>query len=964
VSDAFVSYSRRDSRKFVERLLAAFEQRGKDPWVDLEDIPPASEWERDLREGVAGSNAFCFVISPGSIASEHCLRELAYASERNKRIIPINYVSVPDADVPEPVSTHNWVPQQGVFDDDFEAAFETLMEAIETDLEWVRAHTRWGERAEEWKARGRDNSLLARGSDLVAAEQFIAQAADRQPAPTELQGEYVIASRGAASRRQRLTISAVSAALLVAIGLAVFAFLQRQTAIDQREAASSRALAANAFLNLSTDPELSLLLGLEAADAKPTREAEDALRTALLASRVRTVLRGHRGAVTSAQFSPRDDAVLTSSTDQTAGIWNPGTGERTTNLDGHKEVIPEAVYSPDGSEVLTYAQDSTARVWNADDGTSVAVLSDPDDVLGRLQDAAFSPDGKLVATAPFVNSTIKVWNVDSGRMVRELPQDLVDQLAFSPDGRLLLTAEQDKGASLWRVANGGRMMSFADDAQTAFSFAGFSPDGRLFATAGEDGFVRVRDLGGEIVATLRHQGPVLDVAFSPDGSRIATSSADGTARVWDADTGEPVSTFNGHGAAVDAVDFSPDGSLVASGGDDGRGFLWDPDSGAEVAKLVGHQALVGDIDFSPDGGRVVTASADGTARIWSASPTGGAFEPGADVPASTSASEFSDDGARALLVNFSRITVLDTQTLEKLSTVELSGGETALPALSADGRLVVTTTDDGADPQIRNTTDGSVVADLAADSATAADFSTDCSEVAIGGRFGTAGIYNTSTGERLRSFVGHNDRLEIESIDISPDTSLVATTSLDRSARVWNARSGEQLIEVTAFTRPGPMIPPGEATSANFSPNSEEFVTSSLYENDAHVWDASTGDRIATLEGETNSLVDARFSPSGRFLLTGSFDGRARLWEGDSGRLLSLVTDFPGSGDRVGFTPDEREVLMVTTAIPYEHPPGKDAVRTVSCDVCGPIETLEGLARDRVTRELTETERDRFLSGD
>ncbi len=55
--DAFISYSRRDSREFVERLSAALEERGKDTWVDLDDIPPATRWREALDEGVLGSGA-------------------------------------------------------------------------------------------------------------------------------------------------------------------------------------------------------------------------------------------------------------------------------------------------------------------------------------------------------------------------------------------------------------------------------------------------------------------------------------------------------------------------------------------------------------------------------------------------------------------------------------------------------------------------------------------------------------------------------------------------------------------------------------------------------------------------------------------------------------------------------------------------------------------------------------------
>ena len=72
MADLFLSYARADSRAFVARLSAALEERGKETWVDLDDIPAASVWNDDLRAGIASSDSFCFVISPASVASEHC----------------------------------------------------------------------------------------------------------------------------------------------------------------------------------------------------------------------------------------------------------------------------------------------------------------------------------------------------------------------------------------------------------------------------------------------------------------------------------------------------------------------------------------------------------------------------------------------------------------------------------------------------------------------------------------------------------------------------------------------------------------------------------------------------------------------------------------------------------------------------------------------------------------------------
>ena len=94
--DLFISYARGDSRDFVARLSAALEERGQDTWVDLEDIPPASSWNEDLRAGIAASDSFCFVISPASVGSPHCRAELDHAVALGKRILPVICRSLED----------------------------------------------------------------------------------------------------------------------------------------------------------------------------------------------------------------------------------------------------------------------------------------------------------------------------------------------------------------------------------------------------------------------------------------------------------------------------------------------------------------------------------------------------------------------------------------------------------------------------------------------------------------------------------------------------------------------------------------------------------------------------------------------------------------------------------------------------------------------------------------------------
>ena len=72
-----------------------------------------------------------------------------------------------------------FIPARGTFETNFGASSDLLVSAIDTDLEWVREHTQWGLKAIEWDSHGRDASFLLAGSELEAAEQWLARQSAR-----------------------------------------------------------------------------------------------------------------------------------------------------------------------------------------------------------------------------------------------------------------------------------------------------------------------------------------------------------------------------------------------------------------------------------------------------------------------------------------------------------------------------------------------------------------------------------------------------------------------------------------------------------------------------------------------------------------------------------------------------------------------------------------------------------------
>src|SRR3954454_19886471 len=226
MADVFLSYSRR-AQASVRRLHEALVAAGREGWVDWEGIPPSAKWMDEVRAAIDAAQAFVFVVSPDSAASPVCRDEAEHALGVGKRIVPVVWRDTPEGELPEAISAHNWLTlREG---DDFEAGFTKLLAALDLDLDWVKEHTRQVTRAREWEASGKEHSRLLRGRDLERAEQAIAQA-ERNPRPTPLQTPYVLASRAAERRGARLRTALLSGALVVALGLAGFALLQRSQA--------------------------------------------------------------------------------------------------------------------------------------------------------------------------------------------------------------------------------------------------------------------------------------------------------------------------------------------------------------------------------------------------------------------------------------------------------------------------------------------------------------------------------------------------------------------------------------------------------------------------------------------------------------------------------------------------------------------------------------------------------------
>lgn len=386
---------------------------------------------------------------------------------------------------------------------------------------------------------------------------------------------------------KRRKVPFIALSILTVLAFAAFVFFR--FGFNPPNEKETKSLRLAAFSSVAEDPELKVLLAIEAARAEQTTQAVNALRASLMDFRQAAILSGHSGTVFSATFSSDGKLILTASADQTALIWSQeGDAWRILNtfnpLIGY---VQSAAFSPDNKFVGIGGYDRDVKIYDVATEEEVARFVE----TGSVLDVNFSHDGKYFITASSSNTaTIWDWKGVGKKSLASLIGHLgnVNSAVYSPDDKLILTAGSDRTARLWDAAS-SKLIGVLTGHTGKLYNADFSPDGRLIVTASEDSTTRIWDTATmkQIGAPLTgHTGDVWDAAFSPDGSLIVTAGADRTARVWDVKTRETKLVLRGHSAAIYSAAFSPDGKSVMTASDDKTARLWDVSGNYSVGGSV------------------------------------------------------------------------------------------------------------------------------------------------------------------------------------------------------------------------------------------------------------------------------------------------------------------------------------------------------------------------------------------
>ncbi|MEX0817004.1 MAG: WD40 repeat domain-containing protein [Gaiellales bacterium] len=666
----------------------------------------------------------------------------------------------------------------------------------------------------------------------------------------EARRQLVLERLAARARHRRLVAIATASlvALLALTVVTVFALRERARADERAVAAQARELAATAFSQLTVDPELSLTLALEAARLEPSPRVEDALRRALIESRVRSVLRPSGSAdLLGATLLPDGSSVVALGEDGALTTMNRRTRDviRSSTLGGP---VRTASFTPDGDLVLTVGPRGSVRLIRTDTGRNVATFIHPQ----RASSTGLGPNGRFLVTAA-TDARVRIFELPVGRLAGSFALDRVPRsVAVNADGSVVATGDREADGE------GQRM-------------------------------IRIWTVGGRLIRRVPSAiGSIRTLAFSAASDRVAAGTGGGVAQVWDAHSGRVVSRMIGHANFVTSVAFSQDGDLLVTAGPDRTARIWDAATGRPLAVLRGHQGTVESVFPAAAGDVVVTASQDGTARLWDArgeprlSLVRRFAEPIGDAAAGRDGHFAAAVGNRILFLRRDGSQQGSLRRREDVETVAFGRDERVVAGV---GRRVL----------MWRPPSGSVQTLLQPAHVSAATLAPSGRSVLAGAVDGLARIWRLD-GTLVRTLGPHGDAVLDAEFDRSGGR--VVTASADRIARIWSV--GGQLLRELEGHR-------SSVTAASFSPNGR-FVLTASADHDARIWDASSGRPLRVLRGHFGPVNDASFSDDGRWVVTAG-PVSAALWEVASGELVFYLRGHEGRVRSAFFTPGGHRVV-------------------------------------------------------
>ena len=601
--------------------------------------------------------------------------------------------------------------------------------------------------------------------------------------------------------------------------------------------------------------------------------------------------------------------------DNTVRLWSVQTGRQLQVLRGHELPIGAVAFSNDGHSLTSVGGDAV-KVWDVSAGTELRsqktqyaktgmekVNSMPSfSIWGggdkqRKQEAQRLKDFKLSASKIAVSSNgqiaavgqpdraVKIYDPQSGREVRELPFKAIPEaenssLAFSADARLVAFAKTSETVSVQEASTGRELYSINTGFSKTPQRVQFSPDGRFLVTATDNNAaMKLWDATtGQLIRELKTSGDALMgarvISFNRDGSLIAAVAAGAKAiRIFESATGHESRTLQTgttdevgraeQAAFIKAIDPKTMAKLQ-------KRDITTPEQIIEAVEAMGTISSEklqagGAVSFSPDGRFLISSHVllkKLATEVWDTAA--GTLVRGNDDAALRERGKpfFSPDGRFREAAFYPMKAFYNPSAGSLLNPLNMDVYKDVY-------KQKIDLYDGTSDKRLREL-DGGKAPGIGI--VPAAGFSFDGKLIALTGfekKERSVLVYETESGRKVNSFQINDD----------DQSGAVTTLCLSADARLLAAGYATKIdiFEVASGKTMRTLPHAGRIVSLSFSPDGR-FLVALGENNDKYIWDASSGEKLATLVNLGGAL-NSRGSDWLVVTPDGLFDGSPAAWK-------------------------------------------------------------------------------------
>ncbi|MEO0841030.1 MAG: NB-ARC domain-containing protein [Cyanobacteria bacterium J06643_5] len=560
---------------------------------------------------------------------------------------------------------------------------------------------------------------------------------------------------------------------------------------------------------------------------------------------IKSTFTNNFGIIFSLAFSKNEELLVTGSIDGQVYLWKWKESQLIFQHQAHKSIVESVAFSSDNLKIASSSRDRSIKIWDVLTEQCSLSLDLPDKNIGIVKNLVFNQDGNKLFG--YSNKQIISWDLDSGNYWLLIEsQSRICSLSLSCQDNFLVFGCEDGTIHIWDLIKQKFINQYFIDSGIVLSVR-VTENIQIVACSIKDKIVKVENLNNSKSIQIQSQSYNISlIDISCNGKYIATGSGEKIIKIWDINTDLYLQSLSGHVSEINAITFSTTNKVLATASVDRTVKIWDITTGKCLKTLQGRADFIHSVIFSSDNQTIISGSQH-SINFW-------------DIDSGQCISNFLEtkDWLSSLIFNLER---------KIIACANIGNEDNFIRTWQIDNLNNSFNQSNQIPNKILKGHD---------DNIWSIDFNHDGTKIVSGSSDRTVKIWNSHTGQCLKTLSGHSR--PVLSVGFSHDGNTVASCGGHSIIKLWNVETGDCFQTIQ------------EKASYIIKFNSTGLILASGHTSGMiKLWNINNGECIQTLGTFGKPIISIAFSENGKYIAYGSYDGTVTVWDINENKSIAKL---------------------------------------------------------------------------